>query len=116
MSGAGVRAGGHGGDIGGLQDEKAGGRGTASAGRNVHNHGDGRIDDLLDNFAGRFDQASGSIDFDQHCPGILGLGFTESAPDELVRYGLNGVVEDDLQNLGGCRGQRQRQCEQCNQK
>jgi hypothetical protein len=101
MSGAGIGSWGHGGDVGGFEDEDSGGTCAAAAGRDVENHGDRRAGNLLDYLARGFDEASGGIHLDQYGLIAAALGLVDGARDVFLADGLNGVIEDDLEDFGG---------------
>src|SRR5262249_34053843 len=114
MSGASVGARCHGGNVGGFQDEEAGGGSAASAGRDIDDHWNGGVDNFLDNLAGRLDQAAGGVDFDQQGLGVSGFGFGKSPANVFVGYRLNGVVQDDLEDIcGGETGQEEERKNYC---
>ena len=104
MRRAGVGSGSHGRDVGGFEDEDSSRTGAAAAGRYVEDDRDLRIRDLLDDVASGFDEASGGIDLDQYCLIVAALGFVDGAGDVFLGDGLNGVVDDDLEDFGGRDG------------
>ena len=60
----------------------------------------GRGYDLVDDFAGRFDQSAGSVEFDQDGLVVVGGGKVERAADVFGGDGLDGVVYGDLYDIG----------------
>lgn len=104
MSGSGVGAGSHGGDVGGFEDEESGGGGAAAAGGDVEDDGHGRGDDFFDDVAGGIDEASRSVDLDEDGLIVVGGGGVEGASDEFGGDGLDGVVDGDAQDVGGAGG------------
>jgi hypothetical protein len=99
MRRAGVGSGSHGGNIGGFQNEKSGRTGAAAGGRDIKNDRNLRCRNLLDDLAGGFDQAAGGIDFDQQGLVVAAPGFVDGAGDVFLSDGLNGVIDDDLEDL-----------------
>ncbi len=86
-------------------------RRAAAAGRDVKDDGHGRVRDLLDDVASGFDEASGRIDLDQYSLVVAALGFVDGAGNVLLGDGLNGVVDDDFQDLGGRDGGKNESCQ-----
>ena len=99
MGRAGIGAGGHGGDVGGFEDKKSGGRSAAAAGRDVKNDRNLRAGNFLDDLARRFNEASGSIDLDQYSLIVATAGLVDGASNVFLGNGLNRVVDDDLQDF-----------------
>src|SRR5260370_6762392 len=100
MRGASVGSGRHGGDVGRFEDEDSSRTSAAAGGGDVEDHWNLRIRDLFDDAASGFDKTSGSIDLDQYRLIVAALGFVDCARDGFLGDGLNGVVDDDLENFG----------------
>ena len=100
MGGSGVGSGSHGGDVGGFEDEEAGGAGAASGGRDIDDDGNGGAFDGLDHVAGGVEQAAGGAERDEHGGGVAACGLVEAALDVAGGDGLDGVVEGELED--GC--------------
>ncbi len=101
MRGAGCRSGSHGGDVGGFENKYSRGTCVPAGGRHVDDHRHGRTGNLLDDLAGRTDQAAGCIHLDQYSLRVAAVGFVDGAGDVLGADGLDGVVNRDFENLGG---------------
>ena len=113
MRRSGVGSGSHGCHIGRFQEENSGRTGAAAAGRDVEQDRNRRIRDLLNDVAGGFNGASGSIDLDQYSLIVAALGFVDGAGDVFLGDGLNGVVDDDLEDLSVRDGMENKSCQQC---
>ncbi len=103
MGGSGIGAIGHGGDVGGLEDEESGGGGAGAAGRHEDDDGDGGRFDFGDDFAGGVEQAAGGIDLDQQSGGVTRPGGIDGARDPFGGDGLDGAVDVEAQDLRGGR-------------
>ena len=68
------------------------------------------IRDLVDDVAGGFDEASGGIDLDQYSLIVAALGFVDGAGDVFLGDGLNGVVDDDLEDFSGGNRTQNKSC------
>ncbi len=101
MRRAGIRRWGHSGHVSRFEDKDSSRSGATALGCDVDNNGNGRVGDLLDDAARGSDQAARRVEFDQHSLRMGGVRFRQSAADELVGDGLDGVVDDDLENLRG---------------
>ncbi len=104
MSRASIGSGSHGGDVGRFEDEKSGRGRAASGGRHIENDGNRGVRNLLDNFASRFDKTPGCIDLDQYSLSAAALSFVDGAGYVFFSNGLNGVVNDNLENFGAGDG------------
>src|SRR5580698_3033222 len=109
-SGVGSRS--HGSHIGRFEEENSGRTGAAAAGCDVEEDRNRRIRDLLDDVAGGFNGASGSTDLDQYSLIVAALGFVDGAGDVFLGDGLNGVVDDDLEDLSVRGGTENESCHQ----
>ena len=101
VGGSGVGAGGHRGDVSGFEDKDAGGA-SARAGRgDVDDDGNRGRRKLFDDVASGIDEPAGRIEFDEDGFVVIGGGGFEGASDVFGGDGLDGVVDDDFQDLGG---------------
>ena len=90
---AGVRAGRHGGDVGGQQNEKSRGGPARARGRNVDSHGHRRSQNVLDDvFHGRA-QAARRVHGDEDQTGVLAGRFGDSAVDVFGHDRLDFVAD-----------------------
>ena len=103
MGGSGIGAVGHGGDVGGLEDEESGGGGAGSAGRDEDDDRDGGGFDFGDDLAGGVEQSAGGVEFDEQGSGVTRLGGVDGAGDALGGDGLDGAVDVKAQDLRGGR-------------
>ena len=106
MGGAGVGAGGHGGDVGCFEEEEAGGACAAAGGRDEDDDGDGGVFDGLDHDAGGVEQAAGCAHGDEDQLGVLAGGLLEAALEVVGGDGLDGVVEGEFDDDGRWWGRR----------
>jgi hypothetical protein len=98
-----VGAWGHGGDVGGFEQEEPGRPGAAARRSDVDDHRRRRIEDLAHHFAGGVEQAAGGVELDEDRVGAEVFGSLEASGEVLVADGLDGVVEaedDDLRRRG----------------
>ena len=109
MSRAGVGSGRHGRNVGAFENEKSGGRGPASAGRDVDDYGHRRGQDFFDDVAGGFKQAAGSVDLDEQGVIFVAFCFGDGAANVFIGDGMDRVVHDDLQYFGGRSGAQDEQ-------
>ncbi len=103
MGGSGIGAIGHGGDVGGLEDEESGGGGAGAAGRDEDDDGDRRRFDFGDDLAGGVEQAAGGVELDEQGGGVTRCGGVDGAGDALGGDGLDGAVDAQAQDLRGGR-------------
>src|SRR6266404_7933464 len=90
---AGVRARPHGGDIGGKQNEKAGGSSASSRRRNVDRNGNLRSQDVLDDIFHRVTEPAGSIHADENEGGVAVCGIRDAFVDVGGENWLNFAVD-----------------------
>src|SRR5580698_5556967 len=94
-----ICAGRHGGDVRRLQNEETCGAGAAAGGRYINNHRGRRSENVADNDAGRVEQPSGRVQFDEHSISMDFRGARNAAADVLFTDRLNGIVQMQQNNL-----------------
>ncbi len=100
MGCSGFGAGGHGGDVGGLEDEEACGAGACSGGGDVDGYGGGGGLDGLDYGAGGVEESAGGSEGEDDEGCVAFCGFVEAALDVGGGDGLDGVVEGQAEDEG----------------
>ena len=106
VGGSGVGSGGHGGDVGGFEQEEAGGAGAAAGGGDEDDDGDGGAFDGLDHDAGGFEQAAGGAEGDEDGGGVVAGGLVEAALEVVGGDGLDGVVDGEFDDDWALRRRR----------
>ena len=107
VGGAGVGAGGQGGDIGGFEEEEDGGSGSGCRlGRSKYDDGDGGCFDGLDHGAVGVEEAAGGAEGDDDGGVMVGGSFLQAALEIVGGDGLDGVVDGEFEDggLGGVGG------------
>jgi len=104
VGGSGLRAGGHGGDVGRLQQEESGRTGAAARRFDEDDDGHLRCLDVGHHLAGGIEQSTGRAHGDEHSLGVAAGGVVQAALHVFGGDGLDGVVDGELDHQRGLGG------------
>src|SRR5262249_36235262 len=90
----------HDGDITGKQNKESGGCGTSAVGTDPRNDRNGRGKDGRNHFTHGVDKAARSIEAENNCAGVNGLGVVDSVADVGGTHWMDNVVEIYLDDGG----------------
>src|SRR5216684_3529948 len=97
-SGSGVRAGSHGGNIRGEQDEETSGSAASASGRDVHGDRNARRQDVLDDVLHGIAEAAGRVHGDENQGRLAALGIRDAFIDIGGEDGLDDAVQIQVED------------------